>query len=486
MRGFIPAPTDRTTTLTFDQGGPSEQDAATGAHHMADDTLYLVLFHVQDAHGAPLAGASATAISDNGDWASSTNACGDVIDPGEGIAGVMLSPGDYKITFSKAGYADEQRDVTIVAEGPPIRVGLERAHSSGGGGELPPIPTRAQVCAIQHSLAGLTYDTQAYGAIPAWFYGALDNDDRARARAAHRAAGDTHIPIPVTEAYREGGTLWPPALANGYDYTQDMDTYRAIAREAIADGFFIDCALGGDGLGTGPNYNDPVGRTYGCGWLFKNLERMIRALQGDGTTERPDLTPYIIMRPGWDAVFYGWGGEETPGMTYARPLRWRFRDHPIPTPTAQELDDQQMRVKKFGELFRSILPHGYLSIEHTPGNIPVGEGGGDYQPSGLMTTFDTIMGEYNTFHEDSYWQIAGRMLDVYHRPPDQPAGDDPNPPKYLGPDSPRGPYFYVVFEPTAAGAYEWCRGRCTRDQMQHEDQYIRDSGATLTGYPVHW
>jgi hypothetical protein len=28
MAGFIPAPTDRSTTTTFDQGGPSEQDTA--------------------------------------------------------------------------------------------------------------------------------------------------------------------------------------------------------------------------------------------------------------------------------------------------------------------------------------------------------------------------------------------------------------------------------------------------------------------------
>ena len=132
------------------------------------------------------------------------------------------------------------------------------------------------------------------------------------------------------------------------------------------------------------------------------------------------------------------------------------------------------------------LPLGYLSIEHTPGNIPCGEGGGDYAPGGLMTTYDTMLGEYHTFHEDSYWQIAGRMLDVYHRPADQPAGDDPNPPKYLGPDSPRGPYFYVVFEPTTAGVYEWCRGRTTIAAMQQEDAYIRATGATLTGYPVIW
>jgi hypothetical protein len=485
MAGFAPAPTDRSTTNTGDQGGPSEQDTA-GANHMADDTLYLVLFHVEDAHGAPLAGASATAISDNGDWASSTNPCGDVIDPGTGIAGVMLSPGDYKITFSKAGYTDRPLDVTIVAEGPPIRVGLERAHGGGGGsGTLPPIPTRAQVCAVQHSLAGLTYHTKEFGDVPAWFYGALNAEDRAEAREQHRKAGDTHIPFPLTEAYREPGTLWPPELREGYDYTSDLDTYRVIAHEIIADGFFIDAPMGGDGLGEGPGWNDPVGKTYGCQWLLANMERILLAMQGDGTHARPDLNKYICWRPGWDAIFYSWGDP----AAAAQGLRWRWtriRDaHPTPL-TAKQLDEQQARVKLFGERFRQILPEGYLSIEHTPGNIPCGEGGQDYSPGGLMTTYDTIMGEYNHFHEDAYWQVAGRMISPYHRPPDQPADDDTHPPFYLGPGSPRGPYFYVVFEPAEKGVYEWCRGRCTREEMQQEDAYIRATGATLTGYPVHW
>jgi hypothetical protein len=57
---------------------------------------------------------------------------------------------------------------------------------------------------------------------------------------------------------------------------------------------------------------------------------------------------------------------------------------------------------------------------------------------------------------------------------------------YLSQDNPRGPFFYVVFEPTRPGAYEWCRGRCTLEQIKQEDAYIRASGATLTGYPSKW
>jgi hypothetical protein len=445
--------------------------------------MALIIFHCEDASGHPLGGVLAESEGGPGPWQATSNACGDII--------TELAPAaDYVITFTKAGYAERTIPADL-AECGIVTVGLEHATAPPVGpgtqppvvpGTLPPIPTRAQVCALQTSLAGLTYPTVEYGDVPAWFYGTLQPEDRRRARDVHRAAGDTHIPIPVTEAYREPGTLWPPELREGYDYTQDLDTYRAIAREAIEDGFFIDCALGGDGLGSGPDYNDPVGKTYGCGWLMKNVERMIRALQGDGTDATPDLTPYMIFRPGWDSVFYGWGGAEPKSAVYTTPLRWRFAQTPMPAQrSTKELDDQQMRVQAFGEKFRSILPNGYLAIEHTPGNIPCGEGGGDYAPGGLMQTYDTILSEFNSVHEDSCWQIVGRMVSPYHRPPDQPAGDDPHPPWYLQTGSPRGPYFYVAFEPTIGGVYEWCRGRCTLEAVQATRQYLRDLGCAYTG-----
>ena len=119
---------------------------------------------------------------------------------------------------------------------------------------------------------------------------------------------------------------------------------RVVLYEVIADGFFVDLTLAGDGLGIGPGYNDPVGKTYGHGWLVNNLERIIRALQGDNTPERPDLTPYIIFRPGWDAVFYGWGGEEGRDDKSQYGLRWRWLDRKRPKPTPNELDQQQVRV----------------------------------------------------------------------------------------------------------------------------------------------
>lgn len=470
---------------------------------MADDKAeeippVLYLIHLQDTSKKPAVNIRIDAVSDNGDWSSLSNSCGDVINPGTGLAGVTLARGQYSMTFfdHKGNQLEYWTNEGEWSLGPlewdlawppdaPILVELRaQGYIPSTPGVLPPIPTRTQVCSIQTSLQGLMYHTQKWGDIPAWFYAALPDEDRPAARQSHLRVKDTHIPISISAAYKEHGTLWPDELKQGYDFTQNLDGLRAICMELICDGLLIDMPLAGDGLGMGPGYNDPVGNTYGHGWLRANLERIIRGLQGDGTTEKPDLTPYIIFRPGWDAVFYGWGGAEGgKAMKSQHHLRWRHqRQWKVATPTQQELDDQQTRVKEFGELFRRILPQGYLAIEHTPGNIPCGEGGGDYAPGGLMTTYDTIMGEFNTVHEDSYWQIAGRMLDVYHRPPDQPAGDDPNPPKYLGPDSPRGPYFWVGFEPTVGGVYQWCRGGCSLADVQNVDRYMRDSGCTLTGY----
>src|SRR4029077_5258746 len=143
-------------------GATKETDRMTKAKPVAAaDPEYLVLFHVEDPTGHPIANAAAASTGGPGPWQSMTNPCGDVVNPKDGLAGVMLRAGDYTVTFSAAGYVDRTLPVHIATEGPPIRVGLERAAGGGGGGgTLPPVPTRAQVCSVQHSLAGLTYQTR--------------------------------------------------------------------------------------------------------------------------------------------------------------------------------------------------------------------------------------------------------------------------------------------------------------------------------------
>ncbi len=90
--------------------------------------MALVIFHLQDAAGHPIGGVEASAVSSNGDWVSGTNGCGDVVDPGSGIAGVNLAAGDYVVTFSKAGYVSRLLPATIKDCG-TIRVGLDQDHS---------------------------------------------------------------------------------------------------------------------------------------------------------------------------------------------------------------------------------------------------------------------------------------------------------------------------------------------------------------------
>lgn len=75
---------------------------------------------------------------------------------------------------------------------------------------------------------------------------------------------------------------------------------------------------------------------------------------------------------------------------------------------------------------------------------------------------------------DQVWQVAARELGPsYVRPPDQPSGDDPNPPYYLAGGTPRGPWFAVAFE---YDEYRWVRNLVTATQNQQERQYLAALG----------
>jgi hypothetical protein len=230
--------------------------------------------------------------------------------------------------------------------------------------------------------------------------------------------------------------------------------------EAIRAGFpNVWLFLAGDGM-SNPNggYNDPVGWTYGYEWLMANLQRIITSLQPlDGadpsSDDARDLTQYILFCPGYDGVFYGWG------------------------------NNPNDCVEAFGKLFRSILPNGYLAIEHTTGNIPIGNGPADYAPGGSMQNFDVIFSEFDnqpTPDNDSYWQVAARLLGpAYVRPPDQPSWDDPPPaPFYLKYPTPRGPFYANALE---YYAYPWVRKAVTTAQVEAKRQAMRGLGYTLVG-----
>jgi hypothetical protein len=332
-----------------------------------------------------------------------------------------------------------------------------------GGGALPEAPTRAQVCGVKMHFQGIYYETREFGRFPGAFIELLADDDFAGALAQHKAVGDTHVTMNLTGAYREPGVVYPERLRNGHDWTNDLAGIKARIRAAVVAGLFVDFALGGDGRSVSADpafgqYDDPVGWTYGFEWLMQNFSRVATAMRGDEGSACPDgedLTRFMLFRPGYDGVFYGW--RDPPGQP----------------------DHQPERVIAFGSLFRSVLPDGYLAIEHDIGHIPVGEGGGEYSRG--MRSYDVILSEFPNWPEtgDAVWQIAGRLLGpAYRRPADQPASDDPRPPFYLAPGTPRGPYIAVAFE---FAKFPESRGRISPEDVDRAREYYRGLGYTYTG-----
>lgn len=286
--------------------------------------------------------------------------------------------------------------------------------------------------------------TTSLGTYP-WFDPEIDTlsaEDRQAVYEMKRKDGDKVIILTVSHAYLEP---WiPMTIGAGRDwYHEGFDKLAFFIDEIIANGFYVQLHLAGDGNWSHKNpdgtwaYNDPVGWTYGYDWLMEQFP-YIAAAMGD----RNDFIRYVI---GFDGVFYGWSPEQ---------------------------------VVAFGKVFRKALPNGYLGIEHDPGHIPVGEGGDDYEPGGRMQDYDFVLGEFpgdGIVSGDTWWQILGRMIHPYHRPPDQPADDDPNPPFYLKP-SVRGPRYYWIFE---WKTYRWTRQQCSRADVDQDRVKIRAMGATL-------
>lgn len=322
---------------------------------------------------------------------------------------------------------------------------------------FPPAPSRDQVCGVRIGFQGVTIQTAQYGAIPA--FGpettTLDDADLTSYCQQMVAAGNTHVEIAVSWMYSEPGYTYP---VPGRDLTTDLPELhrRLVLMLGVPGVKAVLVFLAGDGRsqpknpdGTYP-YNDPQGHTYGHEWLMDNFPRIGAALF--------DLRQYLLFVPGYDGVFYGWGN---------------LPSEP-PTP-----DLQPQRVIDFGNLFRHVLPDGYLALEHDIGHIPVGEGGADY--SGPLQSYDVILSEFDNWPAtgDPTWQIAARMLGpAYVRPSDQPSGDDPHPPFYLGPGTPRGGYFTCAYE---FATYPWVRNRISAADVQKGRDYYKALGYQFTG-----
>lgn len=278
-------------------------------------------------------------------------------------------------------------------------------------------PTRDDIGLGQTTQQGLTVTTAQFKAMPWWgaCWAWLTKEDRAAAGAQLLANGDTICLIEVpcgVPLYDEGGNFYSPdkfpALDMTHDNTQIDTAFITIIEEALQMGFKgVWLFLGGDAGNNG--YPIAVAQT-------KLLGPALAASQFG------NLNEYVVQFPGWDGVFYGY---EPP----------------------EKCTDWANQARAAGAV--------YVGMEFSTGHIPLGEGGSDYQPGGRMEPFDVVLGEFDDGRfDDSVWQILARMIGpAYVRPPEQPADDDPGSPFgpnsgqfYLRTPSPRGPFYFRVFE----------------------------------------
>lgn len=312
---------------------------------------------------------------------------------------------------------------------------------------FPPAPTREQVCGVTLTFQGLIGTTKQYGAQP-WFEPVIQTlTDPVDRQAIYQQKKDSpqHDTHQIIEFNTDDwgpnpspqrGWAWGPSPSMEHD----PQRFLALTEEVILAGLIPIVAFDGDD-GSAGHVN-----------AMRQLPILVSLMQ---SSQYGDLTPYILFARLWDSVFYGSTPDE---------------------------------IRAFGVAFRALLPQGHLAIEHNPGHIPTGEGDADYLPGGAMTTYDVLLSEFNMPPpDDTVWQIAGRTIRPYHRPPDQPAGDDPSPPFYLGVDNPRGPFFACAFE--TWGEYNWVRvgdphapaGQALQRQIEQDRAYLKALGYRWTG-----
>jgi hypothetical protein len=314
---------------------------------------------------------------------------------------------------------------------------------------MPQPPSRDEILSAHESFQGLMVTCDGYGTFP-WFDPAISSLDatcRQNVYEAKHAAGDTALRIDVSWNYSgDNGYSYP---VPGTDLTTNLNQLRALVLEAINAGFYVRLGLAGDGESEAScaDYNDPVGHTYGRQCAQNSILPAVLDILDD-TPGQPALSPYCVFITGYDSVFYSWSPQE---------------------------------VADFATAFRKLRPNGYLGIEFNTGHIPVGNGPSDYGPTGLMSGYDLILGEFNNWPTtgDAAWQVIARMVGPpYVRAPDQPIGDDPNPPYYLKTPSARGKYYFDCLE---WAEYDWVRNRVSAAQIDAGRAYYKAMGCPLVG-----
>jgi len=282
---------------------------------------------------------------------------------------------------------------------------------------LPPVPTREQLLTGQVTLQGMVIHTTKYGDMPWW--GAcwpwLDSMTRKEAAQQLLAAGETICLLGVPMGgplYNEDGNFYSPDKFPALSMT-DAEVI-AMANEAVALGFSgLWMFLSGDDGAAG----------------YQVATEQVKRL----APQFGDLNQRTVWIPGWDGVWHAPMPNVGTGYTPQMIRQW------------------SIDARAAGAI--------YLGLEHGTGYLPCGEGGADFQPGGVMSGYDLVLGEFDDDRFDgSVWQILARFLGPsYVRPPDQIAHDvpgdplypqahDPNPLWIIREPSERGPYIYRVFE----------------------------------------
>lgn len=312
---------------------------------------------------------------------------------------------------------------------------------------FPKAPSRLEVLKAAIPFQGFKANTSQFGAFNSFGVECtvLNNFDLANHCKDLINQGFTHAMFPVSWQYVESDYSYP---VHGVDLTNDFAEIRRRCEFIIKRGLKIAFFLSGDGIsfpkntdGTYP-YNDPQGWTRGYNWLIEWAPSFIQSMKFGG---KVNINKYSLYFPGYDGIFYGWGiNGEVP-------------------------DRQPERVINFGKIARNADPDIYLAIEHTPGNIPVGEGLDNFKIGGAMDDFDVVASEFNyNLHQDNCWQIVGRMSRDFIQPYDKPTGDDPNPPFILV-DCPRGERVYIPME---RKTYWWVRGLVNDHVLNDDKNYL--------------
>lgn len=327
----------------------------------------------------------------------------------------------------------------------------------------PDPPTRDEACTVQIPFQGFTSRATSHGAFPAFgpeTSSLSDADlqayfDEIHADSARRLAQGlnpwTHVEFAVSWNYRSASYQYP---IPGRDLSQNLGELRRRIALAIRAGFKICLFCAGDGLGAGPGYNDPVGWTYGREWLLANFQRIYDAM--GPTADSPSCRPFIVFLPGYDGTdSYGWDNPEN--------------------------------VIEWWQLARRVIDaggEGYLGQEWSIGHCQLG-GKWDGSPTyinGPAQALDVILQEFPascpmpTADPDAVFQMLGRMIRPYNRPPEQPSDDDPTPPFYMGQGTPRGRYYYCAYE---YGTYQWVRGQISAAQVELDRTYLKRCGCTI-------